>query len=206
MKKKLVFLTMLVCILSLGLALVNCDNGKGATGAKALVGTWEGTFGLTWSFTGNKFTQSRGGVRQTVPYKIKGNSISTEYQGTEVEMDFEIDGDTLTIEVMGFVMEFDRVKTDSDDDGDSDSGSIPTELIGEWYYQYPSVVVLEFTSENKVHLIGSGWYDVSVSGNKVGVKGIGTFKYFISGDEMTMSNGTSAFTIIVSSYSPLIKK
>jgi hypothetical protein len=86
-------------------------GGQGATGgAKALVGTWEGPYGLTWSFTGNKFTQNMGGVKNTVPYKIKGNSLSTEYQGAEVEMDIEIDGDTLSIEAMGFVMEFERVK------------------------------------------------------------------------------------------------
>jgi hypothetical protein len=68
-----------------------------------------------------------------------------------------------------------EVKPDSEDD--RNSGSIPTELIEEWYYEYPSVVLLEFTSENKAYLIGSGWHDVSVSGNKVVVKGLGTFKY-----------------------------
>jgi hypothetical protein len=80
------------------------------SGAKALAGTWEGPMGLTWSFTGNKFTQEMYGIKTTVPYKIKGNSISTEYEGAEVEMEFEIDGDTLTIEVMGYPMEFERVK------------------------------------------------------------------------------------------------
>jgi hypothetical protein len=82
----------------------------GATGAKALIGTWEGDYGITWSFTGNKFTQDMMGVKQTVPYKVKGNAISTKYEGSEVEMEFEIDGDTLTVEVMGFDMEFERVK------------------------------------------------------------------------------------------------
>jgi hypothetical protein len=50
------------------------------------------------------------GVKQTVPYKVKGNSISTEYQGAEVEMEFEIDGDTLTVDMMGMMsLEFERV-------------------------------------------------------------------------------------------------
>jgi sugar lactone lactonase YvrE len=81
-----------------------------AGGAKALVGTWEGDYGITWSFTGNKFTQSMMGVKQTVPYKVKGNSISTEYQGAETEIEFEIDGDTLTVDIMGMVsLKFKRV-------------------------------------------------------------------------------------------------
>jgi uncharacterized lipoprotein YehR (DUF1307 family) len=82
-----------------------------ASGAKALAGTWEVIGGLlTWTFTGNKFTQNMMGIKVTVPYKVKGNSIFTEYQGAEVEMDFEIDGDTLTVEVMGFELEFEKVE------------------------------------------------------------------------------------------------
>jgi hypothetical protein len=74
------------------------------------VGTWEGDHGLTWIFTRNKFTQNMGGIKQTVPYKVKGNAIATEYQGTEVEMEFEMDGDTLTIDIMGMMsLEFERV-------------------------------------------------------------------------------------------------
>jgi hypothetical protein len=83
---------------------------KSGSGAKALVGTWEGAGGITWSFTGNKFTQEMMGVKQTVSYKIKGNSISTKYQGAEVEMEFEIDEDILTVSVMGYDLEFERVK------------------------------------------------------------------------------------------------
>ncbi|MDR3276727.1 MAG: hypothetical protein LBT11_05910 [Treponema sp.] len=100
--------TIVTLALVFGMVLVGCD--KGATGARALVGTWESDYGITWSFTGDKFTQSMYGVKQTVSYKIKGNAISTEYQGVEVEMEFEIDGDTLSIEVMGFVLEFKRVE------------------------------------------------------------------------------------------------
>jgi hypothetical protein len=88
---------------------ISCGGG-GGTGAKALVGTWEGDYGTTWIFTGNKFTQEIMGIKTTVPYKVKGNSISTEYQGAEVEIDFEIDGDTLTVEMMGFPLEFERVE------------------------------------------------------------------------------------------------
>ncbi|GHV48139.1 hypothetical protein AGMMS49546_38440 [Spirochaetia bacterium] len=98
-------------VLAFGLVLAGC--GGGATGAKALVGTWEEVdFGLTWSFTGNEFTQDILGVKITVPYKIKGNSISTTYEGAEIEMEFEINGDTLTIEIMGLGLglEFERVK------------------------------------------------------------------------------------------------
>jgi hypothetical protein len=50
------------------------------------------------------------GVKQTVPYKVKGNSIITEYQGVEVEMDFKINGDALTVKFMGIPIEFKRVK------------------------------------------------------------------------------------------------
>lgn len=78
--------------------------------AKALVGTWEGGYGLTWSFTRNRFTQDMGGIKQTFPYKIKGNSISTQYQGAEVELEYEIVGDILVVDLMGFRMEFERVK------------------------------------------------------------------------------------------------
>jgi hypothetical protein len=91
--------------LMLAAGLASCG---GEPGAKALIGTWEG-FG-TWSFTRNQFTQEMMGIRQTYPYKVKGNSISYKYQGTEVEIDFEIDGDTLTVEMMGVPMEFERVK------------------------------------------------------------------------------------------------
>jgi hypothetical protein len=100
---------MLVLALAFGLVLAGCMN-KGAAGARGLAGTWEGPMGITWTFTGNKFTQEMYGIKTTVPYKIKGNSISTEYQGVEVEMEFKIDGDTLSIEVMGFPMEYERVK------------------------------------------------------------------------------------------------
>jgi hypothetical protein len=50
------------------------------------------------------------GIKRTVPYKVKGNSIFTEYEGAEVEIEFEIDEDILLISVMGFGMEFERVK------------------------------------------------------------------------------------------------
>jgi hypothetical protein len=100
----------IVVIMSFGLVLAGCGGGGGTTGAKALVGTWEGDYGITWSFTENKFTQSMMGVKQTVPYKIKGNSISTEYQGVETEIEFEIDGDTLTVDIMGMIsLKFKRV-------------------------------------------------------------------------------------------------
>jgi hypothetical protein len=85
--------------------------GGGATGARALIGTWEAAHGgITWSFTENKFTQTMfGSIKQTVPYKVKGNSIFTEYAGAEVEIEFEIDGDTLTVDIMGMSLEFKRV-------------------------------------------------------------------------------------------------
>jgi hypothetical protein len=86
------------------------SGASGAAGARALIGTWEGDYGITWSFTRNKFTQEMMGVKQTVPYKVKGNAISTEYQGAEVEIEFEIDGDTLTVDIMGITsLEFERV-------------------------------------------------------------------------------------------------
>jgi hypothetical protein len=105
MKKTFLFFAAL-SVFWLTLALISC----GATDAKALVGTWEGDYGITWSFTGSKFTQEMMGIKQTVPYKIKGNSISTEYQGAEVEIEFEIDGDTLTVELAGYTLEFERIK------------------------------------------------------------------------------------------------
>jgi hypothetical protein len=100
---------LLVVFMSMVLAAGLASCGGGGTGAKALVGTWEGDFG-TWTFTGNKFTQEMMGIKLTYPYKVKGNSISTKYQGAEVEIDFEIDGDTLTVEMMGFSLEFERVE------------------------------------------------------------------------------------------------
>jgi hypothetical protein len=83
--------------------------GAKVTGAKTLAGTWEGDY-VTWSFTGNKFTQEIMGVKTTVPYKVKGNTISTEYLGAEVEIDFEIDGDTLTVELEGYELVFERIE------------------------------------------------------------------------------------------------
>ena len=110
-KNKLVVCGMLAMVLALGLVLAGCGGGGGATGAKALKGTWkEVDYGVTWSFTGNKFTQEMSGMKQTVPYKVKGNAISTKYEGAEVEMKFEIDGDTLTIEMGRVSLEFERVK------------------------------------------------------------------------------------------------
>jgi hypothetical protein len=116
-KETLMKIKFWVGVLGIMVLLAGCSANNGRTGAKALVGTWEapggtweGLGGITWSFTGNKFTQDMMGVKLTVPYKIKGNSIYTEYQGVETEMDFEIDGDTLRIEVMGFGMEFKKVK------------------------------------------------------------------------------------------------
>jgi hypothetical protein len=110
MKGKFCFWISAITLLIIGVVAVGCVN-KGATGSKALVGTWEGPYGFTWTFTGNKFTQSMGGLKQTVPYKVKGTSISTEYQGAEVEMEFEIDGDTLIVDIMGMMeLEFERVK------------------------------------------------------------------------------------------------
>jgi hypothetical protein len=106
------FLEPVVVVLLFGLALARCDGG-GGTGTNALVGTWEGDAGfmsVTWSFTGNRFTQSMMGVKQTVLYKVKGNSIITEYQGVEIEMDFKINGDALTVKFMGIPIEFKRVK------------------------------------------------------------------------------------------------
>jgi hypothetical protein len=109
-KETLMKIKFWVGVLGIMVLLAGCSANNGRTGAKALVGTWEGPRGITWSFTGNKFTQDMMGAKLTVPYKIKGNSISTEYQGVETEMGFEIDGDTLRIEVMGFGMEFKKVK------------------------------------------------------------------------------------------------
>jgi hypothetical protein len=106
MKKR--FLVGVLVIIAL---LASCSANKGATGSKVLIGTWEGSDGSTWSFTGNKLTESiRRGVKKTVPYKVKGNSIFTEDQGVEIEMEFEIDEDILTVSIMGFDMEFERVK------------------------------------------------------------------------------------------------
>jgi hypothetical protein len=95
--------------MALAAGFISCSSGGGSTGARALAGTWEGDY-ITWSFTGNKFTQEVMGIKTTVPYKIKGNSIYTEYLGAEVEMEFEIDGDTLTVDLEGFALEFERVK------------------------------------------------------------------------------------------------
>jgi hypothetical protein len=42
-----------------------------ATGTKALVGTREGPGGITWSFTGNKFTQSMMGIKSNFSIQNK---------------------------------------------------------------------------------------------------------------------------------------
>jgi hypothetical protein len=83
---------------------------KSGSGSKALIGTWEGDYGLEWTFTKDKFTQKIMGVSTTVPYKVKGTAIATEYEGASVELEFEIDEDILTVSIMGFDMEFERVK------------------------------------------------------------------------------------------------
>jgi hypothetical protein len=119
----------LLCALVFGLTMTAC-NGKaesGGAGAKALIGTWKLTgTSITWSFTENRFTQNEWGMKTTVPYKIKDDSIFIGTLGIGAEMKFEIDGDTLTIEGielpeimgfsfsigggMGFPLELERVK------------------------------------------------------------------------------------------------
>jgi hypothetical protein len=96
--------------LALGLILVGCGGED-----KALIGKWESDdIDMYWIFTKNKFTQETMGVKITVPYKIKNNTIVTKYEGASVEWeyeiwDFETVGDALTVYVMGYEMEFTRV-------------------------------------------------------------------------------------------------
>jgi hypothetical protein len=170
--KNNIMVTVLTMVLTLALVLAGCSkkDAGGGSGTKALVGTWEGAYGLTWSFTGNKFTQSMGGVKQTVPYKIKGNSISTKYQDFEVEWDFEIDGDTLTIEVMGFPIEFKRVKN-------SGSGSVT--YIGPETFPYSKLTSV--TIPNSVTTIGRlAFYDYQLTSITIGrnVKTIGASAFY----------------------------
>ncbi|MDR1786179.1 MAG: hypothetical protein LBR23_06950 [Spirochaetaceae bacterium] len=89
---------------------VTAEKKSAAAGSKALIGTWEeDDYGFTWSFTKTTFIQEVMGIKTSVPYKVKGNAIVTEYEGASVEMDYELDGDTLAVEVMGLSLEFTRV-------------------------------------------------------------------------------------------------
>ena len=109
MVKKSIFWFIAIAAIIL-LVFSGCSGNSG----KGLVGTWEGDFGLTWTFTGNKVTYEIMGLKYTVPYKIKDNAIIMDYMGVEAEFEYEIesedDDEYLIIYLMGMEMEFIRVK------------------------------------------------------------------------------------------------
>jgi hypothetical protein len=98
------------------------------------------------------------------------------------------------------------------------SGNIPSELLGGWYYKSDKEkngsAVLEFTSDGKC-TSGIQWFAVSVSGNTItydfyemGTE-TGTFDYRITNGELSIT-GTTAddglFAVIQQSQQPLVKK
>ncbi|MCL2128634.1 MAG: hypothetical protein FWH38_10305 [Treponema sp.] len=112
MSKKSIFWVITIAVI-VSVAFFGCSRSGGNSG-KELKGTWEGDYGMTWTFTGNKVTYEIMGMKYTVPYKVKGSAIVMEYMGAEAEFDYEIeseDGDDyLIFNIMGMEMEFIRVK------------------------------------------------------------------------------------------------
>ena len=96
-----------------GVCSVENAIAQSTNNAQRIIGTWEGDYGMIWTFTSNRVTYEIMGMKYTVPYKIKGSAIVMDYMGAEVECEFEIekydDEEYLTID-MGIEMEFVRIK------------------------------------------------------------------------------------------------
>ena len=110
MNKNVFLVIAIIAIMSM--AFIGCSGSSGSGGNK-LVGTWEGDYGMTMTFTSNKVTYEIMGTKFTVPYKIKDDAIVMEYMGAEGEFEFEIekdDDDEYLIIDFGMEMEFIRVK------------------------------------------------------------------------------------------------
>jgi uncharacterized lipoprotein YehR (DUF1307 family) len=102
------FLAVIGIIVVMSFALIGCSEKA------RLSGTWESNdlfVRMTWTFTGDKLIQEVMGIKVTIPYTVKGNTIAMVYEGAEVEFDYKIDGDTLIVNMMGMMdVEFKKVK------------------------------------------------------------------------------------------------
>ena len=118
MKKNIFWLIIVAVVVSLALAGCGGCNGIGGRGGRsvnlrdgdnALVGTWEWNLGLItgidlgmrfrFTFTEDRFSYEMMGIRQSMPYMLRGNSIILLEGNTEVEIQYRVSGDTLSIDL-----------------------------------------------------------------------------------------------------------
>ena len=89
--------------------------------------------------------------------------------------------------------------------------TIPAELVGQWYHPVTDSLVITITADGKLTRVNVT-YNVSVSGKTITVTEIadssskGTFDYSISGNIMTLSNGTGISSNWPLNQPTLVKK
>ena len=114
MKKNIFWLIIVAVAVPLALSgCWGCDRiGRGANlgdSDNTLVGTWEWDLGpiagfvldmkFSMTFTSDRFSYEMMGIRQSMPYRIRDNTIIFQEGNTEIEIQYRVSGDTLSIDL-----------------------------------------------------------------------------------------------------------